>query len=206
MNEIGLREIKKEATATALAEAAFELALERGMEGFVIDDVVSRARYSRRTFANYFSCKEEAVAAVLRVRTARAADLIADIPEDTPLVDLAHSLLRRQMDSQMMETLGRMVALLLEHPSLEPHVLAAFGHIYRESVAAVMEFTKLRYSSQLVHTLFVMAYGSLALWFGEADDTAFPKGPMGDDSEPASIGLFLDTTFNHLRNGFQQTD
>ena len=39
------------------------LAVERGMDGFIVDDVVQQAGYSRRTFANYFSCKEEAVAA-----------------------------------------------------------------------------------------------------------------------------------------------
>lgn len=189
----------------ALAESAFELALERGMEGFVIDDVVSRAGYSRRTFANHFSCKEEAVASVLHAKVGRAAELIADLPKDTPLVDLAHLLLTRQMDSEMLETLGSMVALLSEQPSLEPQVLAAFGLIYREAVAAVMEFTEQRYSSQRVHTLFVMAYGSFGLWFGEAREAALPEGADRDASDPAAIERFLDTTFAYLRNGFELT-
>src|SRR5690554_2463187 len=62
MMEIGLRDQKKLATRKALAEAAFELAVERGADGFVVEDIVTKAGYSRRTFANYFSCKEEAIA------------------------------------------------------------------------------------------------------------------------------------------------
>lgn len=202
MNEPGLREIKKEATAQALAKAAYELAVERGMDGFVIDDVVSRAGYSRRTFANYFSCKEEAVASVLYHRAGHVADLLADIPVDTPLVDVAHLLLRRQMNPDMLEAVGNLAPLVPHCPSLEPFVLATVGHFYRETVAAVMEFTEGRYSAQLVHTLFVMAYGSLALLFGEARHTALPGGAHAGGSDSALVDRFLETTFVYLRNGF----
>lgn len=44
-----LRDKKKEATAYALSQSAFELALELGMDGFIVDDVVQKAGYSRRT-------------------------------------------------------------------------------------------------------------------------------------------------------------
>ncbi|MEK3715313.1 TetR family transcriptional regulator [Paenibacillus sp. FSL R7-0333] len=57
-----LRETKKEQTAQILADKAFELALEKGLDGYIIEDVVHRAGYSRRTFSNYYSCKEEALA------------------------------------------------------------------------------------------------------------------------------------------------
>ena len=63
MSENTLRDKKKQATRQALAEAAFNLALESGVDGFVVEDIVTKAGYSRRTFANYFTCKEEAIAA-----------------------------------------------------------------------------------------------------------------------------------------------
>lgn len=37
-----LRDFKKEATEKALAEAAFELALEHGLDGFVVEDIVQK--------------------------------------------------------------------------------------------------------------------------------------------------------------------
>ena len=81
-----MRDLKREATAQALAEAAFELTRERGLFGFVTADVVERAGYSRRTFANHFSCKEEAVAAVAFGGVDDASAILADLPDDLPLL------------------------------------------------------------------------------------------------------------------------
>ncbi|QDY81096.1 TetR family transcriptional regulator [Streptomyces qinzhouensis] len=45
----------------ALAEAAFELFLERGFERTTVDDIVARAGVGRRSFFRYFPSKEDAV-------------------------------------------------------------------------------------------------------------------------------------------------
>ncbi|MER6913447.1 TetR family transcriptional regulator [Streptomyces sp. NPDC000594] len=45
----------------ALAEAAFQLFLERGFEGTTVDDIVARAGVGRRSFFRYFPSKEDAV-------------------------------------------------------------------------------------------------------------------------------------------------
>ena len=63
MDPIGLRETKPLETSHSAAQAAYELAMERGVDDFTIEDIVDRAGYSRRTFANHYSCKEEAIAA-----------------------------------------------------------------------------------------------------------------------------------------------
>jgi AcrR family transcriptional regulator len=57
----GLRERKKQATRTALYEAALRLALERGVDKVTIEDISEAAGVSSRTFSNYFSSKEEAL-------------------------------------------------------------------------------------------------------------------------------------------------
>ncbi len=44
-----------------LAEAAFQLFLERGFERTTVDDIVSRAGVGRRSFFRYFPSKEDAV-------------------------------------------------------------------------------------------------------------------------------------------------
>ncbi len=43
VTETGLREAKRNATAHSLAQAAFDLARECGLDGFTIDDVAARA-------------------------------------------------------------------------------------------------------------------------------------------------------------------
>lgn len=61
MTELSLRERKKIATGRELALAALDLTLERGLADTTVEDIVEHVGYSRRTFANHFTCKQEAV-------------------------------------------------------------------------------------------------------------------------------------------------
>ncbi len=84
----GLRERKKQATRTALREAALRLAVERGPNNVRVDDIAEAAGVSPRTYNNYFSSREEAiVAAVTAEREARVAAAVAARPPDVPLAD-----------------------------------------------------------------------------------------------------------------------
>ena len=203
MTERGLREIKKEATAQALAEAAFALALERGLDGFVIADVVQRAGYSRRTFANHFSCKEEAVASVLfsEVDT-RVAAFIAGLPEGTSLLDALHELLRGQMSADMFARVHKLISLCRQHPALEPHILAAVRRMRQTTLEAWSEFTEGRHSDQYILVLLAAVYGALTLLFEGSIDVLPPGQPATPESGAVTFTEFLDTTFAYLRSGF----
>ena len=83
----GLRERKKLATKEALALAAVRLAVERGIENVRVEDITDRVNVSRRTFTNYFSCKEEAIASMSADRFARAAEALRNRPAGEPLAD-----------------------------------------------------------------------------------------------------------------------
>lgn len=83
----GLRERKKQETRQALALAAVRLAAERGLENVRVEDITDRVNVSRRTFTNYFSCKEEAIASLNAARLARAAEALAARPSGEPLAD-----------------------------------------------------------------------------------------------------------------------
>ncbi|MFG2503861.1 TetR family transcriptional regulator [Streptomyces sp. NPDC048441] len=52
---------KKAPMREVLAEAAFQLFLERGFEQTTVDDIVARAGVGRRSFFRYFPSKEDAV-------------------------------------------------------------------------------------------------------------------------------------------------
>ncbi|MEV4461688.1 helix-turn-helix domain-containing protein [Microbispora sp. NPDC049633] len=72
----GLREQKKQATRQALREAALRLALEHGPDNVRVDDIAEAAGVSPRTYNNYFSSREQAIAA--RPDGVRLADAVAD--------------------------------------------------------------------------------------------------------------------------------
>ncbi|WP_405718334.1 TetR family transcriptional regulator [Streptomyces sp. NBC_00046] len=55
------RPAKKAPMREVLAEAAFQLFLERGFEQTTVDDIVARAGVGRRSFFRYFPSKEDAV-------------------------------------------------------------------------------------------------------------------------------------------------
>ena len=76
----GLRERKKLATKQALAWAAMQLAVERGLENVRVEDITDTVNVSRRTFTNYFSSKEEAIASLNADRAARAAEALRGRP------------------------------------------------------------------------------------------------------------------------------
>src|ERR1700761_2495878 len=83
----GLRERKKLATKQALAAAATQLAIKHGLENVRVEDITDAVNVSRRTFTNYFSSKEEAIASLNADRAAQAAEALRDRPAGEPLAD-----------------------------------------------------------------------------------------------------------------------
>jgi AcrR family transcriptional regulator len=83
----GLRERKKVETRQALARAAMQLAVERGLENVRVEDITDAVNVSRRTFTNYFTSKEEAIASLNADRAAGAAEALRDRPAGESLAD-----------------------------------------------------------------------------------------------------------------------
>ncbi|GAA1338682.1 TetR/AcrR family transcriptional regulator [Saccharothrix algeriensis] len=135
----GLRERKKLATRTALADAALRLCAERGVDGVTVEQVAHEAGVSLRTFFNYFSSKEEAVVAG-DVATAEAFVLaFAARPAGEPVLEaLRHALVDVVPERIDRTRLARLRALR-RTPSLLPHVMAAFHAQERALADAVAD-------------------------------------------------------------------
>ncbi|MHA7984785.1 acyl-CoA-like ligand-binding transcription factor [Rathayibacter sp. CAU 1779] len=89
-----LREKKKEQLREELSVTTVLLAQERGLGNLRVDDIVDKVGVSRRTFGNYFSSKEDAIADrhVQRARVA-ADDLVRRPAEESVWTAVTESLL-----------------------------------------------------------------------------------------------------------------
>jgi AcrR family transcriptional regulator len=133
----GLREAKRAALARDLARITFEQVSRRGFAAVTVDDVVLEAGVSRRTFSNYYSCKEAAVAAVA-VHRVGAALTAWDAPRTNGVVDLVRDLVSHQVDEGAMRTLAEVAALGNRHPQLVPFVREAQWQVWDAVAARVL--------------------------------------------------------------------
>jgi AcrR family transcriptional regulator len=83
----GLRERKKLATRQALGFAAMRLAVERGLDSVLVEEIAAEAGVSPRTFNNYFSSKHEAICALAADRGRRIGAALRGRPATEPLWD-----------------------------------------------------------------------------------------------------------------------
>jgi AcrR family transcriptional regulator len=83
----GLRERKKLATRQALGAAAMRLAIERGLDNVLVEDIAAAVNVSTRTFNNYFASKYEAICALMLDRSYRIGEELRARPAGERLWD-----------------------------------------------------------------------------------------------------------------------
>jgi AcrR family transcriptional regulator len=81
----GLRERKKVATRQALGYAAMRLAVDKGLDNVLVEDIADAVGVSARTFNNYFGSKYEAICALSFDRAMRIGTALLERPADEPL-------------------------------------------------------------------------------------------------------------------------
>ncbi len=202
--KLTLRDKKKEATAYALSEAAFELALEKGMDSFIVDDIVQKAGFSRRTFANYFSCKEEAVAEYFigSVINEDEKILLAGLALDATPLDALYKLLKLQFTSEFLHKLQQFVLLANQYPSLEPYILSVFRRLQVSAQEVLEQFSHGRYADGYTHLLAGAVYGAFVPILDGRLNVMLPGEAQDEDSDAISFDQYLNSMFTYLRNGF----
>jgi AcrR family transcriptional regulator len=203
MAKLSLRDMKKEATAQALANAAFELTLERGLDGFIVEDVVQRAGYSRRTFANHFSCKEEAVArAVIPNDFDEITSFLDEYPEHALPLDFVFRLMKLPVITGILLRMRRLMLLAKEHETLEPYIHIGFRRMQSDFQMLLSSLSQGRYPPVYTHLLAGAVIEAFLPIIEGSFIVQLPGQPMTDCPEAVTYEEYLDTIFHYLRNGF----
>ena len=199
MSNEGLRLKKKIATRQALAEVAFQLALECGVEGFVIEDVVKRAGYSRRTFANHYSCKEEAIASSL---TMSDFPIEPDFESEglTPLSTIEF-FIKRSFTINKLNRLYELLALSKHSPTLKLYVIGALKEIQDFARQRISEEFGDNYSSEYYYLLIGAVFGALMPVLDGSIDVRLPE--ESEHQEIQDFEAYMNVVFSKLREGFK---
>lgn len=138
----GLRERKKQFTRRTIADAAFMLTSEHGLDSVTIDQIADRAFVSPRTVSNYFSSKEAAIVAAHNSAPITLLGGLEDRPKDeAPLQSLraVMTVAIRGWSREQLDALKAKDALVERYPALLPHRMAQFEELEDAISAAVAE-------------------------------------------------------------------
>lgn len=204
INKTSLREIKKEATANTLSETAFQLTIERGLEGFVVEDIVQRAGYSRRTFANHFSCKEEAVAMAAYPYHGldEFFDLLHLMPDSTSPLEAMYQFVKMQLAEQSLKRMHQLFTLCKKYPTLEPYTLSVIRSLQIRTQNLLTDLYRETHSTQYTNLLAGAIISSIMSVLDGTLQVLLPGQAEEESPGAVSFDHYLDTTFNYLRNGF----
>ncbi len=136
------REMYKEQTRLDLAVAAFELAVKDGLAEVRVPQIAAAAGVSARTFNNYFTSKEQAIAWLAERHAAGMAATLRERPADEPLGEALMAAVLGQYhlpreDGLSANFLRDFRALVAGEPALHAQYLAARAAAERDLGEAI---------------------------------------------------------------------
>ncbi|MCR1785244.1 TetR/AcrR family transcriptional regulator [Nocardioides carbamazepini] len=135
------REAKRVQTALRLQECGLQLTLEKGFDGWTIDDLAVAADVSRRTVFNYFDGKADVVLGPgIEVDQAKVDAFVAGGPTGRlfdDLIELAHEAVRDRTDEHL-------ISLLRDAVVTDPRLLALVHTRLEEAATGFAECVRQR--------------------------------------------------------------
>lgn len=179
------RELNKAATRQAITDASLELLRAQGPGNFTAEDIAEAAGISRRTFFNYFSSTDAALASIVHNFLDNAIQQLRLRPADEPLLKSAEAALVALADPKAVAPLAELFALtqqspLMSHPELEAwdHCRSQVFAVARERAAGTPGGQDELYIHALAGSVISCGKAAMEVWFTR-------RGP---DLSPASLG------------------
>ena len=178
------RELNKAATRQAITEAALSLLRSRGPGSFTVEDIADAAGISRRTFFNYFSSTDAALAAVTHGFLDNAIQQFRLRPAAEPILQSAQAALMALADPMTVAPLAELFTLtqqstLMSHSELEAwdHCREQITTVARERAAGTRGAEDELYLRALAGSVISCGKAAMEVWFAR----------RGADLSPASL-------------------
>jgi len=133
------RELNKAATRQAISDAALQLLRSKGPGNFTVEDIAEAAAISRRTFFNYFSSTEAALASVTHGFLDNALAQFRLRPADEPILESARAALVQLADPMTVAPMAELYSLAQSNPQLNRSELEAWDHCTAQIIEAARE-------------------------------------------------------------------
>ncbi|RAX47538.1 TetR/AcrR family transcriptional regulator [Arthrobacter sp. AQ5-06] len=197
------RELNKAATRQAITDAALTLLRAQGPGNFTVEEIAESAGISRRTFFNYFSSTEAALASMTHGFLDNALQQFRQRPADEPILESARAALMQLADPMTVAPLAELFTLTQDNAVLSRSELEAWDHCTEEIISAARE----RFAGNpgaVVDELYLRALAGSVISCGKAAmDVWFAQ--CGADLSPASLAVLrqlLIDAMGHLGSGF----
>lgn len=155
----GLRDKKKQATRTAIAESAANIVLREGFDALTVAAVADAAGVSPRTFHNYFSSLEEPLVDFIAGTFAVIAEDIRALPTGLDMLDVLERLLGDALSDDGVElySLSTLLAIgqAMELQHRGPSALGADEETARAAAAPIITAFQERFPGMDEFDIFV---------------------------------------------------
>nr|WP_307031719.1 TetR/AcrR family transcriptional regulator [Arthrobacter globiformis] len=131
--------MNKAATRQAITDSTLALLRKNGPGNFTVEDIAEAAGISRRTFFNYFSSTEAAIASVTNGFLDSALEQLRRRPADEPILESARAALVELADPMTVAPLAELFGLTQGNPLMARSELEAWDHCTEQIVAAARE-------------------------------------------------------------------
>jgi AcrR family transcriptional regulator len=193
------RELNKTANRDAIAAAALELLRSRGIGEFTVDDIAAAAGVSRRTFFNYFSSAEAAIASFTQKYLDSVIEQLLRRPSNEPLLESAQHALTAVGSPHDLALLAETYALTQSHPQLSRYQLQAWDDCSTSIIAAATnrlgKVDDELYLHALVGSIIASGRAAMEIWFQQ-------RGPDTSEASLTVLRQLLFDAVGHLRSGF----
>lgn len=196
------RELNKAATRQAITDAALELLRARGPGNFTVEDIAEAAGISRRTFFNYFSTTDAALASIVHGFLDNAIQQLRLRPADEPLLESAQAALMALADPKAVAPLAELFTLTQQSPLMAHTELEAWDHcrgqvfaVARERLAGTPGGQDELYVHALAGSVISCGKAAMEVWFSR-------RGPDLSAESLAELRQLLIDVMALLGTGF----